>query len=60
MGSGAVVAQGRMGEVPVVERWVVVVWGVTEKGASASMWRDCHNALWLSVLSEKVVELKSK
>ena len=54
------VARGRMGEVPVVETWVVGVWVVVEKGAQASMWRGCHRTLWLSVLSEKVLEWKSK
>ena len=58
MVSGATVALGRMGEVPVVEMWVVVVWLVAEKGVQASMWRDCHKALLLLVLSERVLELE--
>ena len=59
MGSGVVVAQGRMGVVPVVERWVVVVWVAAEKGVPLSMWRDCHKVVQLPVLSEKEVKLES-
>ena len=51
------VAPGRMGEVPVVDMWFVVVWVVAEKGVQGSMWRDCHKALQLLVPSEKVLEL---
>ena len=58
MGSGVVVAQGRMGVVPVVERWVVVVWVAAEKGVTLSMRRDCHKMVQLPVLSEKEVELE--
>ena len=39
------VAPGRMGEVPVVDMWFVVVWVVAEKGVQGSMWSDCHKAL---------------
>ena len=57
MVSGVTVAPGRMGEVRVVDMWVVVVWVVAEKGVQGSMWRDCHKALQLLVPSEKVLEL---
>ena len=57
MVGGTIVEQGRRGEVR--ERWVVVVWAVAEEGAQASMWRDCHKALWLSVLSGKMLELEA-
>ena len=46
---GAIAEQGRRGEVPVMERWVVVVGVVVEveEDAQASRRRDCHRALWL-------------
>ena len=45
MVSGVIVAPGRMGEVPAVDMWFVVVWVVAEKGVQGSMWSDCHKAL---------------
>ena len=48
---GAIAEQGRRGEVPVMERWVVAVWVVVEveEDAQASRRRDCHRALWLEL-----------
>ena len=57
---GAIAEQGRKGEVPVREKWVVVVWVVVEveEDAQASRWRDCHRALWLELELSWAVELE--
>ena len=57
---GAIAELGRRGEVPVMKRWVVVVWVVVEveEDAQASRRGDCHRALWLELELSKVVELE--
>ena len=57
---GAIAEQGRKGEVPVREKWVVVVWVVVEveEDAQASRWRDCHRALRLELELSWAVELE--